>query len=326
MKTKIIICTLLLSITVYSQDAAFTQFNAVSLYFNPGYAGSEGSPRLAASYGNSWESQHQSAYISYDQVVSRLHGGVGLIAYNHHYKPKYDLAYSNVFYCGLAYAAKFNLSSKLAISPAIKIGYRRDDNYFPEFLYGSIAPMNYISKYKQNIDISLGFVINTKKLHLGLAVDHLNEPKIYSYFGGMRLGRKYVGQFGYTFQKNNTSNFSITPSLMYQIYQMRNIEQSYTYYTAPLRANISFRYKFAVIGTGINGGNTYNFLLGYYSKKMMIGYSYERYLSTNFYNYDRHELSVRYIIAPKKDEKDVNQTKDSKRYKLFRKNKKILQT
>ncbi len=333
MKTKIItIVVLLVALTSYSQDATFTQFNSVPLYFNPGYAGSVESPRLALSYRNQWNNMYQTSYISYDQAIKRIHGGVGLVIYNDYQRVSqiipnfYKHNYLNTFYCGLAYSAKFNLFNKLAISPAIKIGYRRNDvnAYIGEYDVASYAPSLPVFGYKSNIDVSLGVVINTKNMHVGFSVDHINTPNVSVVeVAKSLLPRKYVGQLGYTFQKIEASNFSITTSFLYQRQQNFSLPQ----------ASLSFRYKFMVLGAGATTEGSYNFILGYYSKKIIIGYSFEWYsnggevinplLSEKIHH--THELSLRYIFLPKKEQKETNQAQNTKKHKLFRRNKKILQ-
>jgi type IX secretion system PorP/SprF family membrane protein len=319
MKT-ILIFSILVSIAVTgkAQDHSFMQFNAVPMYYNPGYAGSVESPRLAMSYNLLTPKNSSYSYLSYDQAIKRLHAGVGLEMHTD-YLGNFNKAqpYSKVFYCGFSYAAKFNIGNKLAISPAVKIGYRKNELFYGE--HGAFYNSQKILQ-TQNADIALGVVFNTEKLHFGFAVDHINRPDIstFNYYDRVPLDRKYTGQLGYTFQKYKGANFSVTTGLLFQ---KQGDEGRLTF-------NGSARYKFAVVGGSVSLGNTgwqYNVLAGYYSRKCIIGYSIEPLInSSHFKNEYSHELTLRYIFSPPKEEKGID-SKPAKKHRIFKNRKRILQ-
>lgn len=321
-KARIIFSVLLFVATVSkAQDYSLMQFNSVPLFYNPGYAGSVESPRIALSYNHVLPNQTSHSYLSYDQAIKRIHSGVGLVmSHNNYGNTGNKDNYFRAFYCGVAYAAKFNLSPRLAISPAIKIGYRKD-----EISYSNINPTSntheVITSFRQNADIAAGVVINTEKFHFGFAIDHLNNPRIASFaYGESTLHMKYIAQMGYTFQKTKGSDFSVTTGLLFQKQQE----------SGELRMNVSARYKFAVLGGGLYvdgiSRDFYHILVGYYSKKCMVGYSFEPHVAgSTSPKYFRHELSVRYIFSPPKDEKAIDD-KPAKKRRVFKNRKRILQS
>ena len=67
---------------LYAQDPEFSQFYANPLYLNPALAGVTVCPKVNANYRNQWPAIGK-AFItynaSYDQYVSFLHGGLGLV-------------------------------------------------------------------------------------------------------------------------------------------------------------------------------------------------------------------------------------------------------
>ena len=143
-------------------------------------------------------------------------------------------------------------------------------------------------------------MFNTKKLHLGLAFDHLNRPA--TGFGRLnnynQLPVSFIGQLGYTFQKNSNPDFSITPSLIY----ISNSKGSFW------QANLAFRYKWATAGIGYADDHT-SVMLGYYSKSLIIGYSFGSKVlhAVNPYpNYYAHEISLRYFFKGKKEGNNKN--------------------
>lgn len=306
MKTKFLMIFALFVLEAKSQDVTFSQFNSVPLYFNPAFAGSVEKSRLALSYRNQWSSIYKTMYFSYDQAISKLHGGAGLVMYNDN---QGEGSY-NIFYTGLVYAPKFNFLNKIAISPAVKIGYRRTyvnpnlltfgDQIDPQKGFvNSTDTFENPHRVNNNIDISTGLLINTEKFYIGVALDHINQPNVSVLKdGNSKLPIKYVAQLGYTYQKSDESNFSASINLLYQNQDVFD----------HLQTNLSFRYKWAIIGVGYSTGNSpgesYTAMVGYYSKKLVIGYSYEYFrVAETTTLFDAHELSLKYFFTLKKKAK-----------------------
>jgi type IX secretion system PorP/SprF family membrane protein len=294
-KVIVFFITMAMVLDSYALDPAFSQFNAASLYYNPGFSGIAEKSRLVSLYRNQWNSLYQTGYLSYDQAVKKLHGGAGIIVFNDN-----STKLLNVFYSGLTYTAKFNLSDKIAISPGIKIGYRRTSfNATNEYLP---LPLSFYTTedFKPNsnkIDIAAGVILNTEKFYAGLALDHINKPEL-----GLRLGpgpqsflpMKYIIQAGYIFQKDTSSDFSASASILYQ---------NMGYFFSLLQTNVSFRYKFITGGLAYSTSATYTGMLGYHGKKIDIAYSIDYYAGYSelspFYSF-AHEISLKYFFTLKK--------------------------
>lgn len=292
---------LLLATNLKAQDPTFTQFNSVPLYFNPGFAGSIEQSRLALAYRNQWSSIYQTFYLSYDQAISRIHGGAGIILNQDN-----SGGILNVFYCGLVYAPKFNIRGKLSISPAIKIGYRRQTIDLSKLTFGDmIDPRQGFTNLtneslvnsRNNIDMNAGVVINTESYYIGIAADHINQPNTsFIKEGKSKLPVKYIAQLGYIYQKNDDSNFSFSPNILFQRHGDEQL----------IQANLSFRYKYAIVGIGFTN-TSYAAMLGYYSKRFVIGYSYQYFpepaldskkIST------AHEVAIKYHFTLKRKKKE----------------------
>jgi type IX secretion system PorP/SprF family membrane protein len=306
------------ALKAFAQDPNFVQFNSVPLFYNPGYTGSTGSPRLALSAKTISHNWNQLSYLSYDQAVKKLHGGLGIMVYNDHsklsdYQSKEfsSSCYVNTFYSALTYAARFNVFKKLCVSPAVKIGYVRkdirsnDDRYQTSFDGAHLYTTH-------NFDLSLGAVINTQKFHIGFAADHLNRPFTNPYWE-LNFSRKYTAQIGYTIQRRSTSPFSITPGLLF--IRQGDISR--------LQANLSARYKFVALDIGV--GSNMNAMIGYYGKKLMIGCSYGwlSYKNRGYESMSTYEVSLRYHFISQTEEKTIKE-KPVKKYRVFRNRKRIL--
>lgn len=319
MKTKIIsIATLLITVKCLAQDPSFTQFSSTPLYLNPSFAGSADRSRIALSYRNQWNNTYQTYHFSYDQVINAIHGGAGLIVYNDNSREVL-----NVFYTGLVYAPKFNVSSSLSISPSVKVGYRRTsinpnnlklgeivDRYREE---SGIFQASDAFKTNNNADISIGFMLNTNDFYAGFAIDHVNKPNVSLVEGGKDiLPSKHIVQAGYTYQESESSNFSFSANALYQYQALHTIVQT----------NFTFRYRWALAGFGVAGSTALYFtgILGFYSKRFVVGYTYDYFTNAIGYvvqkvkfeqqeDYDyvkapvAHEISVKYFFNWQKEKK-----------------------
>ena len=125
--------------SVNAQDIGFSQFYANPLYLNPAMAGSKIAPSLSLTYRCQWPaltSAYQTASISYDQYIDKLHGSIGAIAM---YDRQGDHGALNTTYVGFMYAFRFNLTRdvfmNLALEAAVfNVHLKWDLNYlhFPD--------------------------------------------------------------------------------------------------------------------------------------------------------------------------------------------------
>jgi type IX secretion system PorP/SprF family membrane protein len=288
MRTLIIILLLLscFSPALRAQDPTFSQFSTIPLYYNPAFAGSAEKPRLTAIARDQWQGRYMTGYLSYDQAVRALHGGIGLSVLD-----DYSGHSRNEFYTGLSYAPKFTLSKKIGVSPGLTVGYMHTtiNMQYLTAPNGSVYHDPGIVPKQDNFDLSAGLLINTKKFYAGFAANHFLPGDKHI------LPVKYVVQSGYTFQKSDESDFSASIGVIYQV------QNPFSYF----QTNISFRYKWIMAGVGSSGNTRLTGMLGYYSKRFIVGYSYE-YFSPVVASYfgGAHELSARYFMIRKKAAKN----------------------
>ena len=280
------------------QGPAFSQFSSVPLYYNPAFAGSAEISRLSFSYRNQWDNIYQSGILSYDQAVKKLHGGVGLLVYN----DNVGQGSFKTFYSGLVYSAKFNLTKKIGFSCGIKAGYLRESldlNKINDFAlnhgYANITTSNEHFKPANAADVSAGVLFNTEKGYISFAADHITQPDMSITQGGTaRLPVKYVIQSGYTFQKKDSANFSLSLNGIYEFgAQSQRLEIS-----------LVGRYKWVMLGAA--WGNGITGLVGYYNRKFVVGYSldyyYFQYFSSGPFRF-ANEISMKYFFKLKRKNK-----------------------
>jgi type IX secretion system PorP/SprF family membrane protein len=269
------------------------------LYFNPAFAGSVEISRLSFSYRTQWQGDYQTGSLSYDQAAKKMHGGVGLLVYD----DNSGKGILNTFYTGLIYAPKFKLSKKIALTAGIKAGYLRTNLNQNAFVIqptnsssGFIYTVNFNEQLKpaNALDFSVGVLVNTENAYLGISADHLNQPNMSLVENSTsKLLVKYNFQAGYTFQKKDTSDFSLSINALYQVYS----------YSQKLQLNIVSRYKWFMLGAAYGNGITG--LIGYYNRKFVVGYSLDYYynlskkLEPGKYNF-AHEVSVKYFFKLKR--------------------------
>ena len=74
------LCFLLAISRLAAQDPIFSQFYALPLQLNPGFAGSAYAPRLGMIYRNQWtgfDNAYRTYALSYEQSLDRLNSGIG---------------------------------------------------------------------------------------------------------------------------------------------------------------------------------------------------------------------------------------------------------
>jgi type IX secretion system PorP/SprF family membrane protein len=177
---------LLAGMAVAAQDPIFSQFYAMPLQLNPGFAGSAIAPRVGIAYRNQW-SGFNNAYRTYaafyEQSLERLNSGIG-------FNLEGDNAGDGIFKTtrfSAVYAYRLNITDHLAVRLGVEAGaYQNNLNWdkliFPDQIdpiggvgdgTGEIRPDN---TNKTQLDISSGLLLLSDWLYLGAALKHLNTP------------------------------------------------------------------------------------------------------------------------------------------------------
>jgi type IX secretion system PorP/SprF family membrane protein len=275
----------------WAQDPQFSQFYANPLYLNPAMAGLNICPRILGNYRNQWPSL-ESAFVtynaSYDQYVGALHGGLGLLVT----ADRAGGGNLNTTVISLMYAYKFNITSHLQASAAVKVGYYQrhlawDNLTFEDMIDpqgGFILPTSEKQPDNTSVgvpDFSSGvFLAYDDLLYGGISVDHLTQPKIGFYTdNSTQLFMKFTIHAGSVINlhrngEDEEREFSISPNILYQQqFKFHQLNVGVYLTVDPFVGGLWFRHNFENADAIIP-------MLGFHYKSLRIGYSYDFTIST----------------------------------------------
>ncbi len=268
----------------FAQDPEFSRFYANPIYLNPALAGITLSPRAIVNYRNQWPGIGKAFvtyHASYDMYLSPLHGGVGLDVF-------YDQAGGgsmNTFAISAMYAYKFNITSRIKASGAIKGGYYQRNVSTANLTFNNQSNWDPVLNEDHMAgvpDFGAGIFLSYDDLFYGgLAVDHLTQPKIgFNTDSTTHLNMKYTVHIGSLINLRGRGNveddreFSISPNIMYQ--QQFNFHQLNLglYLTIdPFVGGLWLRLNFENADALIP-------MLGFHYKNLRIGFSYDYTIGT----------------------------------------------
>lgn len=295
-KFKIIVplSILLLVAESFGQDPQFSQFYANPLYLNPALTGASICPRLMGNYRNQWPSLG-SAFNTYngsfDMYIDALHGGLGLL---------FDADRAgggnlNTTIISLTYAFKFNITSKLQASTAVKAGYYQRrlvwenltfGDMFEDLINGGVIKPT-LEEPPDNSrvgvpDFGAGIFLNFDDLvYAGFAIDHLTQPDI-GFYSDMtsRLYMKFTvhagsvinlkgGGGGRKSGSDEEREFSISPNILYQQqFKFHQLNIGLYLTIDPFIGGLWFRHNFENPDAIIP-------MLGVHYKNLRVAYSYD---------------------------------------------------
>lgn len=284
---------------VYSQDAIFSQYFATPLYLNPAFAGSSEYTRISTSYRNEWPvyKAFSTYYLSFDQPVDILHGGLGLVVTN-------DMlgggTYNNLGVSGI-YSSEVLIGKHITAWGGISasIGHQSFNTNKLEFP-GEISPLSnpgseHVSGHSTWYpDFSLGILTSIYDYYAGMAVHHLLSPsRNRSSSGNNKLNRKYTIHVGRYIATNSVifgrDRLYVSPNLLLQLqegnFQQLNygiyLEQSPVTLGIWMRQNINFGISAFIVSMGLGQDN------------WQVGYSYDIFLNRyeNFLKSGAHEVT-----------------------------------
>ena len=180
------LCLLLLAGSLAAQDPVFSQFYALPLQLNPGFAGSAYAPRVGIVYRNQWtgfDNAYRTYGLSYEQSLDRLNSGIGFNVVG-------DNAGNGIYktnrFSG-AYAYRLNITDRFNIRLGVEAGMHQtslnwDKLLFPDqidpidgpiFTSGELTPD---ITTRTRLDISAGMLLLGERWYGGVALKHLNTP------------------------------------------------------------------------------------------------------------------------------------------------------
>ncbi len=285
------------------QAPQYTQFFFQQLAFNPAYVGSSNDIVIDAGLRGQWiglPEQPFSQNIGIHLPVPLLSSGIGLQVSNDMLGPnRHTSAY-------LAYAWKWKINRSTALSIGIQGGIiqqawkggelitpfgeydgtiNHNDAILPTSTVGSLVP-----------DGAAGIYFNTSHLEIGLAAQHLLEPKASFQIEDQQLDYQYKRHFlaygAYDFSIGNT--IILQPSLLIKS-DLVNL-QAELHALATINENILAGVGFR--GWQPNSFDAVTFLAGIHlTNYLRLSYSYDWNISSlQKTNTGSHELVIRYTI------------------------------
>jgi type IX secretion system PorP/SprF family membrane protein len=170
-----------------AQDPVFSQFYAVPMQYNPGFAGSAFAPRMGFAYRNQWtgfNNAYRTYGAFYEQSLDRLNSGIG-------FNLEGDNAGDGIFKTtrfSAVYAYRLHITDHLDVRLGVEAGLHQtninwDKLIFPDQV-DAINGITYNSQElrpditnRSSLDISSGLLLLSEKFYLGAAMKHLNTPR-----------------------------------------------------------------------------------------------------------------------------------------------------
>lgn len=186
MRKLVFILCLFSSAVALAQDPIFSQFYAMPLQINPGFAGSANAPRVGTAYRNQWtgfNNAYRTYAAFYEQRLNRLNSGIGFYAEG-------DNAGDGIFKTlkfSATYAYRLQVTDDIALKLGIEGGVRQANLdwlklSFPDqidavdgFIYNTEEIQPDVTN-RTALDISSGLMVLSEKFYLGFAMHHLNTP------------------------------------------------------------------------------------------------------------------------------------------------------
>lgn len=291
------------------KDPFFVLPNGVALGMNPSFAGNGKGLRVNYNYNYQWPELndfYNTQVVSVDTYVKALKGGVGVVL-------KSDVLGHNKFStkgAEVIYSPKFTLFGKTTFEPSVKYGY-----YQKNVAWNQVKSNQLIDARTGELDVQIkndvtdatsssvnysnlgvGFLLNTSKLFVGFAYDHLLNAN-YDFDGiseNVQVPGKVTAQVGGSIVPVKDMEFLVlSPSLHFikiggydKVWLSNVVEVSRLF-----------------IGTSYSFNNDYLFSLGYDNDILRISYSYGKtksILDPSSKNLSLHQVGVVFNFIPSK--------------------------
>lgn len=310
-----------------AQDPQFSQFYAAPLYINPAFTGASEYTRIGANYRSQWPSLEASfvTFSAYgDHYIDKFNSGIGMIITT----DQEGLAGLRSTSIGASYAYQLQLNDKLVFRPGFQLGYTSRNVNFTDLVWGSqLDPvLGFIGGPGEDIgagervsylDISVGGILYSKNLFVGVSAFHLNEPNQSLIDGDSPLPMRISVHGGYKIMLKSTTlrrdltyttkERSLTPVFQYKSQGPFQIIDVGAYlHLEPINIGITYRgYPLSGLdtadGTRFPQNEALVFAFGVTTNDMNIGYSYDHTVSElGASSGGAHEFSISYFFQKKK--------------------------
>jgi len=286
-KRKIILyCFILLTGKfIFAQDPQFSQFYANPLYLASAFAGATEEHRLASNYRNQWPALpgvFTTYSFSYDRYFMNFNSGVG-------FQAMYDVAgtgrLSNLT-MGLLYSYNIQINNWLYVRPGLQFKYMQLGlDFFRLTFNDQLSPGGNTPPTEQppfdhmgDIDAETSVMAYSDKIWLGTSVDHLLRPNQSLYgdiskvpikvqvFGGAQVIRR--GRLLKPIEESLSLAFLFKAQGGF-----RQLDIGTYWYKNPLM--FGFWYRGFPLFKGHFDRDALILLVGYKTKQLHIGYSYD---------------------------------------------------
>ncbi len=271
----LIVCVFVLKIsdTQAQQDPQFTQYMFNQLFYNPGFAGVEGTSKFTLLHRSQWAGYKSTfdgggapttSTINFSKPIFKLHSGFGGEIVNDNLGP------SNSLSVQASYAYHINLKeSKLGIG--LRFGIISKSIDFDQYRWADPNdPYRLEGKETQaQPDLGLGVYFRNKNYFAGISVNHLIETQFNFGIDDLQnsLEKNVIVMGGYNYDVSY--NLVITPSVL--------IRSDFNTYTFDLSAIATYREKMWG-GISFRQSEAAIILLGYSLFKdnsLKFGYSFD---------------------------------------------------
>ncbi len=268
----------------YAQDPEFTQFYANPLYLNPAFAGTARCPRMVVNYRDEWPAisgTFVTFSASYDQHVDGLQGGLGILFMN----DRAGEGTLNTTNASVIYSYRLNVNRNFSIKMGFQAGYIQKKVDWSKLTFGDQIHERYGFIYETNedrpievrgnVDFSAGVLGFSKQYFVGIAVNHITQPKegfIEENLG--KLPMKITIHGGAIIPLDETGeDASISPNILYQRQQdFEQINIGLYVNKGPIVGGLWYRQAH-------KNSDAFIALVGFQQGMIKFGYSYDITLS-----------------------------------------------
>lgn len=237
-----------INLSVFSQDAVYSQPYEQLLSLNPAFAGARGYGSFSVFHRSQWlQLSNPFRYygVSVSLPVERIHGAAGFAVVRENYSGLFSVTRAECIYSYEAVISS-SLSASFAIQAGgIQSGYNTSELLFPDQIDPATLttlPGNETSlpPGKTVPDFATGFAAVYRFLYFGASVHHLTRPLL---SGGYRIPLRATAHVGYNFEISRSllsmQPLSISPNLTFWHQGNLTLVQAGSYFSVkPLYAGI----------------------------------------------------------------------------------------
>jgi hypothetical protein len=269
--------TTIICCTVELRAQSVVPIGALPTFYNGGFAGEAGVPRIAnfSFLGRELSSINVPNYIgdyngagtfiSIDHFLKKIGSGVAFTA-----SKVSDNSVSNGAFVSVVISPKFSLRGKYTFAPFADFSFIRGHNTYPPGVTFSNFPSDYVTR---DFKIKSGFLINTARGYVGLSAELVNySTDIFANRETWRIfsNVRYTFQTGYTFQRTPESKFSFTPQLALLYYQYKRhdpVSGGMVRMSVIDLMDLSLMFRYSKFIAGVNNSGL---ILGYQTDKLRL--------------------------------------------------------